>query len=139
MFKTFSMMSFFGFLTISAAYGQSGQPIQANIPFAFRLENTTISAGNYQLTYNSSAQRLMIRGLDRNSASAMTTVFPTLGSESPGGNGRLVFDCYGKTCYLAHVWQGSVGGNRGLKVFQTARERALAMSARIAAVTIPTK
>ncbi len=139
MFKTFSMMSFFGFLTISAAYAQSGQPIHAKIPFAFTLENKTLSAGNYQLTYSSSAQRLMIRGLDQNSASAMTTVFPTLGSESAGRSGRLVFDCYRKTCYLAQVWQGSVGGNRGLKVLQTERQRALAISARIAAVTIPTK
>ncbi len=139
MFKTFSMISLFGFLTISAAYAQSGQPVQANVPFAFTLENRTLSAGNYQLTYNSSAQRLMIRGLDRNSASAVITVLPTLGSEFPGRNGRLVFDCYRKTCYLAQVWQGSVGGNRGLKVLPTARQRALAISARIAAVTIPAK
>ena len=51
MFKMFSTMTLFGLLTISAAYGGSSQTLKADIPFAFMVRNTTLAAGNYQLTY----------------------------------------------------------------------------------------
>ena len=139
MFKMFSPITLLGLATISAAYAQSGQPIQAKVPFAFMVQNTTLTAGNYQLTYNNSAHSLSIRGLDQNSAGAFVTAQPTSAAASSGEPGRLIFDCYGKTCYLAQVWQGSVGGDRGLKVHQTEAQRGLSVAARVVSITIPVK
>ena len=77
MSKMLSTITVYGLLTISAAYAQSGQPFQAKIPFAFRAQNTTLVAGTYQLTYNPSAHRIMIHGLDSNSGGALATAMPT--------------------------------------------------------------
>ncbi len=63
MFKMFSTMTLLGLATFSAAYAQSSQPIQAKVPFAFMVQDTTLAAGNYQLTYNNNAHSLTIRGL----------------------------------------------------------------------------
>lgn len=103
------------------------------------MRNATLPAGNYQLTYSSNAQRLTILALYGKPASTITTAIPTVASGSSNKTGKLVFDCYGKACYLAEVWQGSVGGNRGLQVRETERPRGLSMSARIVSVTIPTR
>jgi hypothetical protein len=137
MFKMFSKLSFFGSLMISATCAQSGQPIQARIPFAFTVTNTTLPPGNYQFTYGTSAQRLTIRSRDGNSAGIFVTAFQTA-SEPSGEQGRLIFDCYGHACYLAQVREGSLAGNRGVQVLGSERRRTLGISARIVAITIPT-
>jgi hypothetical protein len=66
MFKMFSILTFSGMLAISSAYAQSKQLIQATIPFAFTVQNTTLAAGNYQLSYSSNGHILTVRGLDEN-------------------------------------------------------------------------
>ena len=138
MLNMFSKMSFFGLLTISAAFAQSGQPIQAKVPFGFTVSHTTLPAGNYQLTYSSSAQRLTIRGLDANSSFASVAAFPTTSSNSFSQPGELLFKCYDRACHLAQVWQGPIGGDRGLQLVGTERHHALSISARVIAVTVPT-
>jgi hypothetical protein len=137
MFKMFSKLSFFGSLMISAACAQSGQPIQARIPFAFTVTNTTLPPGNYQFTYGSSAQRLTIRSRDGNSAGIFVTALQTATSESSTEQGRLIFDCYRHACYLAQVRGGSLAGKRGVQVLGSEPGRTLGISARIVAITIP--
>lgn len=139
MFRAFSIMTLLGLATISTAYAQSERPIQASVPFAFMAQDTILPAGNYQLTYNNTAHTLFIRGLDRNSPSAFVTAKPASAPSSGGARARLVFDCYGKTCYLAEAWQGSLGAGRGLKAAQTGREQRLGMASRVASITIPAK
>jgi hypothetical protein len=139
MFRTFSIMTLLGLATISAAYAQSGQPIQAKVPFAFTVQDTILPAGNYQLTYSNTAHRLFIRGLDQNSPGAFVTAEPASAPSSSSSSAKLVFDCYGKTCYLARAWQGSIGGGRGLKVPQTEREHRLGVATRVVSITIPAK
>jgi hypothetical protein len=140
MFKTLSTMTLLGLLTLSAARAQSEQPIRAKVPFAFTVQNTRLPAGNYQLTYSTIAHILSIQGLDQSSRGAFATAEPTTtASEASGGPGKLVFDCYGKTCYLWQVWQGRVRSDRGLKVLHTGREHALSIATRVVSVTIPAK
>ncbi len=139
MFKIFSILTISGLLSISAAYAQSEQPIQAKVPFAFVVQNTTLPAGNYQLIYSNTAHSISIRGLDQNSSAAFVTAEPTADSGPTARQGRLMFHCYGKTCYLAQVWAGAVGGDRGLKVRQTKHERTSPVATRVVAVTIPAK
>jgi hypothetical protein len=135
----FSTMTLLGLATISAAYAQSNQPIQAKVPFAFTVQATTLAAGNYQLTYSNTAHILSIRGLDQNSGAAFVTAVPADASASLSGSGKLVFQCYGKACYLAQVLRGGPNGTRGLKLRQTEPERVLAFATRVASVTIPAK
>ena len=139
MFKTVSTMTLLGLATISAAYAQSAQPIQAKVPFTFMVQNTALSAGNYQLTYSNTAHSLWIRGLDENSQATFVTAIPKDAVTSSAGSGKLVFDCYDKNCYLAQVWQGTVGGSRGLELRPAERQRRLAFTTRVVSITIPAK
>ena len=135
MVKMFSTIAIYGLLMLSTAYAQSEQPIQAKVPFAFRAQNTTLAAGSYQVTYSTSAHRLMIRGLDQNSEGAFATAAPMTGSGPSGESGKLVFQCYEKSCYLAQVWQGRMGGSRGLQLFHPQPERKLALAMRMVTIT----
>jgi len=136
MFKMFSTMTLFGLLTVSTAYAQSNQPIQAHVPFAFTVQATTLTPGNYQLTYSSSAHILSIRGLDQNSSGAFATALPARAASGPG---KLVFNCYNKSCYLAQVWQGATAGGAGLRLLHTEQERRIAVLTRAVSITIPAK
>lgn len=136
MFKTFSTMTLLGLLTLSAAQAQSEQPIHAKVPFAFTVQNTTLAAGSYQFTYSNTAHILSIRNLDANSGAVFTSA---VANASAGGSGKLVFNCYGKSCYLARVWQGRQAGGRGLQLRQDERERRLSSLIRVVSVTIAAK
>jgi hypothetical protein len=135
MTKMFSTITLYGLLMLPAAYAQSEQPIQAKVPFAFRAPNATLAAGSYQLTYSTSAHTLMIRGLDENSQAAFATAAPMTGSGPRGESGKLVFDCYEKTCYLARVWQGRIGSGRGLKMIRPKSEKEVALLMRVVTMT----
>jgi hypothetical protein len=139
MFKMFSTMTLLGLASISALYAQSGQPVQANVPFAFTVQDTTLLAGNYQLMYNNTAHILTVRGLDRNSGAAFVIAQRTTASERSSRSGRLVFQCYGRSCYLAQVWHGGFDGNRGLKLRPAESERKLVFATRAVSITIPVK
>ena len=139
MFKIISKTTLLGSLLISGAYAQSGQPVEAKIPFAFIAQNATLAAGTYQITYNTSAHSLKIRGLDQGSEAAFATAVPTTGPTSRDGSAKLVFQCYDKLCYLAQVWQGSVGGDRGLEVRHAEPTRKLVLTTRVVSITIPAK
>jgi hypothetical protein len=136
MFKIFSTMTLFGVLTVSASHAQSNQPIQAHVPFAFTVQTTTLTPGNYQLTYSSSAHTLSIRGLDQNSSGAFATAMPAPAASGPG---KLVFNCYNKSCYLAQVWQGATAGGAGLRLPHTGQEHRIAALTRAVSITIPAK
>ncbi|MBV9498340.1 MAG: hypothetical protein JO138_03095 [Acidobacteriaceae bacterium] len=138
MFKMFSITTLLGLSTISA-YAQSSAPIQAEVPFAFMVQDTTLPAGNYQFTYNSSAQRLLIRGLGQSSEGVFATAVPVTASESSNVSTRLIFKCYDNTCYLEQVSQGGISGNQGLKVPQGVEERRMAFLPPAVPITIPAK
>ena len=126
MTKLLSIITVYGLLMVSAVYAQSRQPIEAKVPFAFRVQNATLATGTYRLTYSTSAHRLMIQGLDPNSKGAFASAVPATDPGSLGRSGKLVFQCYDKICYLAQVWQGSIGNGRGLQVPHPQPDRNLA-------------
>ncbi len=139
MFKSLSTMTLLGIASVSAAFGQSSQPLQAEIPFAFTVQDSILPAGSYQFTYNNTSHRLSIRGLNQNSGSVLVTAAPTSASNHSNERARVTFHCYGRTCYLAEAWQDSSSGDRGLEVFETEHERRFAVAARVIAVTIPAR
>jgi len=138
MTKIFSAVILSAVAMMPSAFAQSSQPLQAKVPFAFSVQNTSLPAGNYQLTYNNTAHSLWIRGLDSNSKGAFVTAIPADASEASDTSGKLMFDCYGQSCSLAQVWRGG-NASRGLKVRQSEQLRALSFSVRRVIVTIPAK
>jgi hypothetical protein len=138
MFRTFSKLITLGPLAISLAPGQSSQSVQTNIPFGFTVQDMTLSAGNYQLSYNNTAHILWIRGLDQNSPGAFVTARPDKVSISSRRDGDLVFQCYDKICYLADV-RAAITGYGDLKVHLPGSERTLALTKHVVNVTIPIK
>ena len=133
MFKTFSTIIVLT-LSLSAAQAQSERPIQAKVPFAFTVQNTTLAAGNYRLTYNQTAHILSIQGLDQNPGVAFIRAMPSAGADGPG---KIVFNCYEGSCYLAKVWPGAEG--RGLQVPQGERQPKLSFLTRVVSVTMAAK
>jgi len=136
--KVFSTIILSALATMPSAFAQSSQPLQAKVPFAFSVQNTSLPPGSYQLTYSNTAHSLSIRGLDANSKGAFVTALPADASEASGTSGKLVFHCYGKSCSLAQVWRGG-SASRGLKVPQSEQQRVLFFSMRPVTVTIPAK
>jgi hypothetical protein len=138
MTKMFSTIILSALAMMPSAFAQSSQPIQAKVPFAFSVHNTSLPAGSYQLTYSNTAHSLWIRGLDPNSKGVFVTALPADASEASGTSGKLVFDCYGQSCSLAQVWRGG-SASHGLNVRQSEPQRVLSFSMRAVTVTIPAK
>jgi hypothetical protein len=139
MTKMFSTMILSGLAMISTAYAQSSQPIQAKVPFAFTVQDTTLAAGNYRLTYSNTARILYVRGVEPTSSGAFLLATPESAPGASKESAKLVFQCHDKACYLAQVWQGNIAGDRRLEVLQPPRERKLAVEARVVSITIPAK
>lgn len=134
MFKTFSTMIVLNLLALSAVEAQSVQPLQAKVPFTFTVQNMTLAAGNYRLTYSPTAHILSIRGLDQNSGGAFIHAMQSADADGPG---KIVFNCYEGSCYLAKVWPGA--GGRGLQVPQGERQRKLSLQTRVVSMTTAPK
>jgi len=140
MTKMLSITAVYGLLMVSAVYAQSGEPVEARVPFAFRAQKATLPAGTYRLTYSMSGHTLNIQGRGLNSKGAFATAVPTTDSGSLGRPGKLVFECYDKTCYLAQVWHhDSIGNGRGLQVPHPQPERKVSFAARVVTITVPAK
>jgi hypothetical protein len=136
MFKMFSTVAFWGWLTVSAVHAQSSMPIQARIPFAFTVQKTVLAAGHYQFTYNSTAHVLAIRGLDRQGDKMFVGGVPTGLAYGPG---KLLFDCSGKTCSLTQVSQGGTAGGGSWQIQPARQERRVTLLPRVITRTLLTQ
>ena len=138
MTKMFSTLIVSGLAAASAAYAQSSWPIQAKVPFAFMVQDTTLTPGNYQVIYNDTAHVLSIQGLDGSSSGAFVSAIASSASKATASP-SLVFECHGKSCYLARVGQGGMSGGRDLRVPHPVPQRRLAFEQRVLSITIPAK
>jgi hypothetical protein len=91
------------------------------------------------MTYNSSAQRLLIRGLGQSSKGVFATAAPVTASESSNAATELIFECYKNNCYLEQVSQAGINGSEGWKVLQSKEERRIALLTHAASMTIPSR
>jgi len=90
--------------------------IEANIPFAFAVSNTTLPAGKYEIrTVDENIPSI----LELRSADGRTKViFETEDAQTPGGDQRaskteLTFDKVGDRYFLSQVWlAGDAAGNQ---------------------------
>ena len=139
MIKVFSTIILSGLAMMSAAYAQSTQPIQAKVPFAFSVKGATLTPGTYRLTYSNTSGILAVGGVQGTKGGAFVLARPGSSPEASDASAKLVFRCYEKACYLAQVWQGSIGGGRNLELPQPARERKLAFETRVVSITLAGK
>jgi len=115
-----------GLLMTVACSGLYAQTIavRADIPFDFRVGDTAMPAGQYQLNYSSGV--LIVRSADRHHRAAAFLTIPTIRSGAPA-KGELVFNRYGAAYFLANVWSSDSTTGRALR--RSAVEKEFAASA----------
>lgn len=104
--RMFAMLSSLTLLTAAGALAQSGDLLKADIPFEFRVGDTRMPAGHYDLRVGTTSGAVWIRS-GHNAASSLTYAVDT---HAKGDNGKLVFTRYGKTYVLSTV---CTPGNKG--------------------------
>jgi hypothetical protein len=136
MFKMFSTIALFGLITVSAAHAQMPQPVKADIPFAFEVQHKLLSPGTYRFTY-SNGGFLYVQHQAAHAETAIVLAKPDTDPQGTSGSPRLVFECYDNTCFLDHVWQGTLAAGEGLQVSRPrSPERRLSLLTRVVTITI---
>jgi hypothetical protein len=99
-------------LAIAASAHAQSAPLSANIPFNFKVGDTSFSSGTYTIqTLNSSA--LVIRSADNRNASAIALA-NAASAPYPQRSSRLVFKTYGGDQFFLSTVEWSGGPYREL-------------------------
>jgi hypothetical protein len=111
-----------GLLAALACSGLQAQiPLQANIPFEFRMGEVKFPAGDYQFKY--SGQLLVVHQQEGQRATAMALPLP-VSRIKPPSTGLLEFNKYGEAYFLSKIW--TPGSTDGSALQKTSREKELA-------------
>ena len=104
-------------LVAGSALAQSR--VEADVPFNFTVNRTTMPAGAYTLSPVGSGEALLIQSKDRQS---VKLAMPNRAQISaPSKTTKLVFHCYGKDqCFLYQIWVQ--GMNRGRELPKSSLE-----------------
>ena len=88
-------------ITLTArTYAQSSLPVEARVPFDFRLQDRAFPAGTYQITYYATKGVILIQNRD----GSFQGVSATYGADgSSPSQGILVFRKYGQQYFLHDV------------------------------------
>ena len=114
-----------GLLAALACSGLEAQTrLEANIPFEFRLGNTSMPAGDYLFDYSS--RLLIVHQEDGHHTAVMTLTSPVSRTKAPA-TGILEFNRYSDAYFLAKIFAARSGEGGGLPM--TAREKELASRA----------
>ena len=97
-------------LMIVAGSALAQNRVQANVPFNFTVNRTTMPAGEYDISTVGSGNTLLIQSNDKKSVKLVTP--NRAETSSPSKTTKLVFHCYSKDqCFLYQIWVQ--GMNRG--------------------------
>ncbi len=116
-------------LVSTVAFAQSGT-YSASIPFQFRVGQTVMPAGDYQLSVVA-PKVLALRG-DAGNANVMAQTAEIDEVRSNDRNPRLIFHRYGERYFLSQVWSNT----RGHQLFVSSTELESARNAAPATVKI---
>ncbi len=94
------------------AGGLANLSIRASVPFAFRVGNELMPAGQYRVTYVNTRDLLMIQGVENGSA-VLTHSIPS--GKNTGDAAKLVFHRYGEAYFLRQVWIPGTNANELLQ------------------------
>ena len=114
-------------LVVSVPMTQAQARVQANVPFAFSLDqNSTMPAGVYEISSDSS-KALIVRNLDTKQARLLAASMHVEASQASGTpHARLVFQKYGDQYFLSQIWDGQ--SHTGIAFPESKREKELQMA-----------
>jgi hypothetical protein len=130
--KFFVALSALVLMTASAAFAQNTNPMQADIPFAFRAGNHSFPAGHYEIKPELSPGVVMIRCTDTGEVAVI--IANRAHSVETVENATLVFNRYGNRYYLAKLWRP--GYNAGSEFRKSKAEQESAKLEPASAVTV---
>lgn len=105
----------------SNAYAQN--KLKADVPFNYIANGTRYPAGTYTIDFGATST---VRITDANRASTFTFGSPAA-EAMKSTTSKLVFHCYGNTCFLSTIWVA--GSQRGMEFKVSKRERELQVEA----------
>jgi hypothetical protein len=105
----------------SQAYAQN--ELKVNVPFNYIANGRQYPAGTYSIGL---AHTSVVRITDASQSKVML-VNPAEASE-PATTSKLVFHCYGNSCFLSEIWVA--GRTRGVELNQSKAERQLQLEAK---------
>jgi len=111
-------------LSTVSAFAQTQNPVKADIPFEFSVNNKALPAGTYTVGKMTSGGVVLVRSEDRKTAAA--SIASTVTSHKETTDTRLTFHRYGNQYFLAKV---EIAGWNGLELPKTKAERQAAKQA----------
>lgn len=114
-------------VALSTSAIQAQTLIVGQVPFDFVLAQSSMPAGNYQVSAISE-QLDLLRNVDTRESAFM---IKAIHIQSAGDHGpMLVFHRYGNQFFLSEIWDGR--SNDGIKLQESKREKELRLAANIA-------
>ena len=135
--RSFATLGVLALLAAASAFGQSN--VRYDIPFEFHFKDTVMPAGQYDVNAATNNQRnlLSLEGDGGRPHGYIVTHGIGGGTDVPA-EGRLVFNKYGDTYYLAEVW--TPGDPQGAALAKSKTERESARTTPdVARVTLPVR
>jgi hypothetical protein len=98
----FPLLTMVLLMAVGSANAQLGSAheVRANVPFDYKVGNTTMKAGNCSIKPAGNADALAIRGEGSGTALSLSRMV----SSKPAATTKLVFHKYGDEYFLAQIW-----------------------------------
>ncbi len=111
-------------LIVSVPFVQAQSRVNANVPFAFSLQDKAMPAGNYEIIAQS-GQALEVRNLETNHRQLLLRQIAVQASKEQSP--KLVFHKYGDQYFLTQIWYGD--SHYGVGFAESKREKEVKMAA----------
>jgi hypothetical protein len=115
-------------LTVGVSFAQAQSRVNADVPFAFTLQDKAMPAGNYQIIARS-GQVLEVRSLDSQHGQLLIKQLSLQSSKDQSP--KLVFHKYGDQYFLTQIWYGD--SRNGVGFAESKREKEISMASNDAA------
>jgi len=107
---------------------QAQEAMVVNVPFDFVAGNQNLPAGEYAVKVSQTDARILL--IERKDATASMFVGTNpVDANKTQSESKLVFNRYGDRYFLSQVW--NEGNSRGRQLMKTAREKEIALTAKI--------
>jgi hypothetical protein len=110
-------------LMVGVSFAQSQSRVQADVPFAFTMQDRAMPAGNYQIIALSD-RVLEVWNLDEKHGQLLAKQMSVQSSKAQGP--KLVFHKYGDQYFLSQIWDGQ--NNTGIELAESKREKEVKMA-----------
>jgi hypothetical protein len=109
-------------LVVSVPFVQAQSRVNADVPFAFSLQDKAMPAGNYQI-FAVSDRVLEVWNLDAQHGQLLAK---QISVQSKDQSPKLVFHRYGDQYFLSQIWDGQ--SDTGIQLAESKREKETKMA-----------